>query len=165
MSPDGITGPQWVKRWHFLTSYNVSNSRALSVVHSCSNYKTANKVIFLFWHNTLNTPRPRQNGRHFPDDIFIGIFLNENVWIAIKISMNFVPRGPINNIPALVRIMAWCRPGDKSLSEQMMVSLPMHICVTRPQWIKWIAETWPGGEPTKVKCNYIWANVITFVQK
>ena len=22
----------------------------------------------------------------------------------------------------------------------------------------------PGGEPTKVKCNYIWANVITFVQ-
>ena len=22
----------------------------------------------------------------------------------------------------------------------------------------------PGGEPTKVRCNYIWANVITFVQ-
>ena len=26
--------------------------------------------------------------------------------------------GPINNIPALVQIMAWCRPGDKPLSEQ-----------------------------------------------
>ena len=29
-------------------------------------------------------------------------------------------RGPINNIPALVQIMAWCRPGDKPLSEPMM---------------------------------------------
>ena len=32
--------------------------------------------------------------------------------------------------------MAWRRPGDKSLSESMMVSLPTHICVTRPQWVK-----------------------------
>ena len=39
------------------------------------------------------------------------IFLNENVWISIKISLNFVHKGPINNIPALVQIMAWCRPG------------------------------------------------------
>ena len=31
--------------------------------------------------------------------------------------------------------MAWRRPGDKSLSEPMMVSLLMHICVTRPQWV------------------------------
>ena len=33
-------------------------------------------------------------------------------------------------------IMAWCRPGDKPLSEPMMVSLTTHICVTRPQWVK-----------------------------
>ena len=42
--------------------------------------------------------------------------------------------GPINNIPALVQIMAWRRPGDKPLSEPMMVSLLMHICITQPQW-------------------------------
>ena len=53
----------------------------------------------------------------------------------IKISLQFVPKGPINNIPALVQIMAWCRPGDKPLYEPMMVRLPMHICVTRPQWV------------------------------
>ena len=41
----------------------------------------------------------------------------ENIWILIKISMNFVPKGPINNIPAMVQIMAWRRSGDKSLSE------------------------------------------------
>ena len=39
--------------------------------------------------------------------IFKCIFLNKNVWIWIKISLKFVPQGPINNIPALVQIMAW----------------------------------------------------------
>ena len=42
------------------------------------------------------------NGRHFPDDIFKCIFLNENVSISIKISLKFVPKGPFNNITALV---------------------------------------------------------------
>ena len=51
----------------------------------------------------LNTLRTRQNGCHFTDDIFKCIFLNENVWISIKISLKFVPKVPINNIPALVQ--------------------------------------------------------------
>ena len=76
----------------------------------------------------LNTLRPRQNGRRFPDDIFKCIFLNENVGISIKFSLKFVPRGPINNIPALVQIMAWRRSGDKPLSEPTMVSLLTDIC-------------------------------------
>ena len=50
-------------------------------------------------------------------------------------SLNVVPSVPINNIPALIQIMAWRRSGDKSLSETMMVSLPMHICVIGPQWV------------------------------
>ena len=32
--------------------------------------------------------------------------------------------------------MAWRRLGDKPLFEPMMVILPTHICVTRPQWVK-----------------------------
>ena len=84
----------------------------------------------------LNTLRPRQDGRHFPDDIFKRIFLNENVWTLTKISPRFVPRGPVYNIPALVQIMAWRLPGDKPLSEPMMACLLTHICVTRPQWVK-----------------------------
>ena len=59
----------------------------------------------------------------------------ENVRISIKISLKFASKGSINNIPALVQIMAWHRPGDKPLSEPMMVSLLTHICVTRPQWV------------------------------
>ena len=52
-------------------------------------------------HILINTLRPKQNGRHFADDIFKWIFLNENIWIPIIISM--------------------------------MVRLPTHKCVTRPQ--------------------------------
>ena len=100
----------------------------------CSKY-CASGMIMMLAHCTL---RPRQNGRRFVDDTFIRIFLNENVWISIKVSLKFVPKGPINNTPALVQIMAWRRPGDKPLSEPMMVSLLTHICVTRPQWVNWL---------------------------
>ena len=93
----------------------------------------------LFWPYlnpcwTINTLRLRQNGRHFADNTFKHISLNENVWVSIKISLKFVPKGPINDIPALVQIMSWRRPGDKPLFETMMVRLPTHICITRPQW-------------------------------
>ena len=83
----------------------------------------------------INTLRPRQNRRHFADDIFKSIFLNENTRISLKISLKFVPKVRINNIPPLVQIMAWRLPGDKPLSEPMMVRLLTHICVTRPQWV------------------------------
>ena len=33
---------------------------------------------------TINTLRPRQNGRHFTDYVFKCIFVNENVWISLK---------------------------------------------------------------------------------
>ena len=46
------------------------------------------------------------------------------MWISIKISPKFVPKGPINNIPS-----------DKLLSEPMMISLLTHICLNRPQWV------------------------------
>ena len=77
--------------------------------------------------NDVNTLRQRQNGRHFADDTFKCIFMNENVRISINISLKFVPEGLINNISALVWIMAWHRPGNKPFSEPMMVNLLTHI--------------------------------------
>ena len=96
---------------------------------------------------------PRRNGRYNADDIFKCFFLKENVWMPTKFSLKFVRKGPINNIPALVQIMAWRRPGDKPLSEPMMVSLLTHICVTRSQWVNtdflycnmisyWVVSIW-----------------------
>ena len=95
-------------------------------------------LLQLHLHHRLNTLGTRQSGRHFADDIFKYIFLNENARISLKISLKFVPKVRVNNIPALVQIMAWRRPCDKPLSEPMMVSLLTHICVTRPQWV----NTW-----------------------
>ena len=84
----------------------------------------------------VNKLRPRQNGCHLTDDIFKCIFLNDNVWISIKILLKFAPKGSVNSIPALAQIMAWGRLTDKPLSEPMMVNLLTHICITWPQWIK-----------------------------
>ena len=104
----------------------------------------------------FNTMRPRRNVQHFADDTFKCIFFNENVWISIKISLTFVPHGPFYNIPALVQIMAWRRPGDKPLYEAMMDSLSTHICVTRPQWVDLFSHLFEFQEP----CAACWAHLV-----
>ena len=125
-----VTKPQWVN-WDALFHEGVI-SNIFRYIKLPQNMKIATLYAVLY----LNTLRPRQNGRHFPDDTFKCILLNENARISDTISQKFVPKGPINKFPALVQIMAWRRPGDKPLSEPMMVRLPTHICATRPQWVK-----------------------------
>ena len=93
------------------------------------------------WHITS----PGSNGlthwgRDNMDAISQTTLLNAFSWMKMlefskNSSLKFVPKGLINNIPALVQIMAWRRPGNKPLSEPMIVVLPTHICVTRPQWV------------------------------
>ena len=115
--------PQWVK-WIETICYHCCDNNLL--------YSTITSLMYSSSHG-VNTLRLRQNGRHFADNIFNCIFSNKNVWISINISLKIVPKGQINNIPAMVQIMAWHRPGDKPLSEPMMVSLLTHICLTLPE--------------------------------
>ena len=69
--------------------------------------------------------------RHAGHNILKCIFLKENVQLLIKIPLKFVPRSPINNIPALIQLMAWCRPGNKPLSEPMMAQVTYpYMCIT-----------------------------------
>ena len=81
------------------------------------------------WVNTL---RPRQNGRRFADNTFKRILVNENVIISTKISLKFVPKGLINNIPSLVQTrrqaIIWTDDG--------YFTDAYDICITRPQWVK-----------------------------
>ena len=123
--------------------------------------------------STINTLRPQQNGQHFVDDFLKCIFLNENAWIPIEISLKIVPKGPIDNIPALVQIMAWCRPGDKPLSEPMMVRLPKHICGTLPQWVnrhnlnkvfQTICYSIGSGNCLVPKLEYFWLKTLFFTK-
>ena len=63
--------------------------------------------------------RPGQRGRHFADDIFKYIFVNENR-LLIWISPQFVP---INNNSVLVRGIAWRPTGDTSSQKPIMIQL------------------------------------------
>ena len=84
----------------------------------------------------FNTMWPKQNGRHFADDVFKCIFLTENFWFSNNVWLKFVHRGSIENVPSFVQIMA-CRLAGASLYlNQRWSSLLTHTCVTRPRWVK-----------------------------
>ena len=69
----------------------------------------------------FNSSPSVQNGRHFADDIFKCIFMNEKFCILIQISLKFVHKGRIDNKTSLVQVMAWRRTGDKPLPEPMLI--------------------------------------------
>ena len=120
----------WVLFVYFKQKYHIFEALAYHYLFSFE--KPSNPLtmaipiiqyLWVFWVSVYlaKTFRQRRNGRHYTDDIFNCIFFNQNVWIPIQISLKFVPNGPINNIPALVQIMAWWWPGDKPLSERWLV--------------------------------------------
>ena len=47
--------------------------------------------------NKVNSSSSEQSGPHFAEDIFRCIFVNETFCIWIKISVKFVPKGPIDD--------------------------------------------------------------------
>ena len=91
---------------------------------------TGHKIL----RSRINTLRPREICRHFAYNIF-KCFIE---WKCMNFAWDFTEvcsKVQINNIPALVQIMTWRWPGDKPLSEPVMVSLLVHICITGPQWV------------------------------
>ena len=129
-------------RGHYDVSEMIFGTHRPEVLHSPNSQKWPNLLSSSFWyfhifsygHENSDLLFFLFHGRHVADDIFNCIFLNEDIWISLKISLKFKVR--ISNIPALVQITPWRRPGDRPLSEPMMVSLLTHICVTRPLWVK-----------------------------
>ena len=129
---------------------------------------------------------PTHWGRDKMADIFQTIFSNAFSWMKmyefwLRFHRYFIPRGPINNIPAVVQIMACRRPGDKPLYEPVMVKLMTHICVIRPQWVKYrpcitvpadpCYPTVPGNREAKcwekkwiyyfqIFCGFPWLHII-----
>ena len=83
-------------------------------------------VVARYFYGCVNTRRQGPDGRHLGDDIFKCNF-DHGIFNFDKKSLKLVPRGRINNTPALVQIMAWHRSGDKPLSEPIMFSSLMHI--------------------------------------
>ena len=75
-------------------------------------------------YDIINSSPPGQNGHHFTDNIFKGIFINEKLCILTWISLKFDPNGPIDNKSSLVQVMAWQLPGDKPFPEPMLTQFP-----------------------------------------
>ena len=52
---------------------------------------SADQIPEILDSELINTLRPTQNGRHFADNIFKRISLNENFWILNTFSLKYVP--------------------------------------------------------------------------
>ena len=104
----------------------------------------------------LNTLRPRSNGCHFPDDIFKCTFLNENVWISIKIPLKFVPiHGSIQQYSSIGLDSGLAPARRQAIIGTNDGYLLTHIRVTRPQWVKQtMAYLW----------RRLYRNYITYIQ-
>ena len=95
--------------------------------HSPEGNFTWNVQIICPWYALENyLCKLRQNACHFADNISKCIFLNENVWILLKIPLMVVCKVRINSISALVQMIAWHSPGDKPLFETMIVYRRIH---------------------------------------
>ena len=81
------------------------------------------------WDDLAHWVRSEQNGWHFEDDIFKCTFENETYCILIIFSLKFVPDGAVDNKSSFVQLMAWCRIGNKPLSEPMMTQLTNSLCL------------------------------------
>ena len=90
-------------------------------IHQQKSYQIQIQIQLIKYKYTM---RPRQNCRHFTDDV-----------LFIQISLKIVSKGPIYNKPTLVQIMAWGWVGNKPLSDQWWPGLLMHECITRPKWV------------------------------
>ena len=119
-----------------------------------------------YWHliQHIEGLRPRQNGRHFPDDIFKYIFLSENVWIFVKMSLKFVPQGQLTIFKHWFR---WSLDADQATSHYLnlwwldyrriyvciLVGLNELIMVKRELLFLQCKRRWRRcGHPLKRKC-------------
>ena len=106
-----------------LISFHWTDVCLTNVVNRVPRPTVQNSTTSCLWKRcAVNSSSPGQNGSHFADDIFNCIFMNELFGISVRISLKFVHKGPNDNIPALVQIMAWRRP--------------KHICGTGGRWVK-----------------------------
>ena len=97
---------------------------------------TGSEFTWTAWHTSynpycVNSSPPRQIGGKIPNTIFSHIFHSRNDFILIKIPLNFVPKGSIDDTSTLVQVMAWRRRAKSHYLIQGWPSTPTHTCGTR----------------------------------
>ena len=102
---------------------------------------------------SFNSSPAGQFGGKMANDIFNYISFNENVWISIKMSLKFIPKGQVDNKSVLFQVMAWCHHATSHYLNQCWPSSLTHICDSPGRWVKVRAQdrspimatrvTWP----------------------
>ena len=119
----GETGRPFIERWkaglgsntfyqiqiqiHFLPEFQIQIQIQIHRQKSDQIQIQIQIQLIKYKYKYKYTMRPRQNCRHFTDDILNFIVLEEDC-SYIQISLKIVSKGPIYNKPTLVQIMAWC---------------------------------------------------------
>ena len=104
--------------------------------------------------SSLNTLRSRQNGRHFPDDIFGHVFSSMKMHeFRLRFYWSLLPRVKLNDIPALVQMMALCRSGDQGWGEyttQVLVLPKLINMNTLKHCTRVVLEYWFSSTRTRM---------------
>ena len=93
--------------------------------------RTSAITMWILTHLPLDKWPPYHNGRRRYFQMHFHEWKN---CVLIKISLQFIVKGPFRNVPALVEIMAWRRIGENQCSPDSLT----HICGTRGRWINQI---------------------------
>ena len=136
--------------WIILGKHVITVLIGINVTNKMSSYKVlSTKAISkpILQSNSHSLMTIKQILTHWGRDEIAAIsqtaisFLNENVWIALKISLKFVFKVWIDNIPALIQIMSWRRPGNKQLSETMKQDIVLTLFILTVK-IRYLTNCW-----------------------
>ena len=96
-------------------------------------------LLRIHQEGNVNTLRPRQDGRHFSDDVFKCIYFNENAWISIKILLKFCSQDSNDGL------VNWCIYASLGLNE-LNASGSSHYCHRTIFFLKWILPVWVDSD-------------------
>ena len=168
MSPYGVIWPQWINSSNICVPHK-NDVTALFEFNFCNHV-----LISIHWYiagcpNTHGivkdtiTVRPRQNGHYFPDDTFKCIFVNENVWISIKMSLTLVLEGPsigLDNVLAPHCIVIQRQSLSSHLSCKDVLTTKSCIHIHCSIWKKMCISTIACNRVTlKLNFNWIWNTI------
>ena len=100
------------------------NNRTGAKLNECGPVHWQHSYVTGYWCIGVETNWPTFCRRHFKC-----IFFNENIWILMKISLNFVPKCHIDNKSALVRKCMQALNSTWKYLKQCWPSTMTHICV------------------------------------
>ena len=109
-----VDGPKYMNI-EYITAFSTKSALCCCYAMPC----LTTSSLFTGHEIFLNSPPRGKNCRHFADDTFKCVLMNKNICI-IRILLKYVPKGPIDNRPALVQVRAWRWSGDKPLPEPIL---------------------------------------------